>query len=161
MDIYEYAMQMEKESEKYYRELVEKTMNKGLRAILTILADADVEHYNIFQKMKKDESIQMTQTDVLSNVKKVFARMKEKDDTAGVDMSEIELYRKAQEIEKRTETFYREKAGIATDEAQKRILHKIADEENKHYLTLENIIEFVSRPSQWLENAEFYHLEEY
>lgn len=76
-------------------------------------------------------------------------------------MSEIELYKKAQVIEKTTETFYLEKAAIVTDECQKHIFHKVADEEKKHYLTLENIIEFVSRPAQWLENAEWYHLEEY
>lgn len=35
------------------------------------------------------------------------------------------------------------------------------EEEKKHYFLLDNIIEFVSRPEQWLENAEFYHLEEY
>ena len=71
MDIYEYAMQLERDSEKYYRELVEKTKNKGLRTILTMLADADVEHYNTFQKMKKNESIQMTETEILSSVKNV------------------------------------------------------------------------------------------
>lgn len=76
MDIYEYAMQLERDSEKYYRELVEKTKNKGLRTILTMLADADVEHYNTFQKMKKNESIQMVETEILSNVKTVFARMR-------------------------------------------------------------------------------------
>ena len=161
MDIYEYAMQLERDSEKYYRELIEKTENKGLRTILTMLANADVEHYNTFQKMKKNESIHMTEMEILLNVKTVFARMKEENDIAGVDMSEIELYKKAQEIEKATETFYLEKAAIVTDESQKHIFYKVADEEKKHYLTLENIIEFVSRPAQWLENAEWYHLEEY
>jgi hypothetical protein len=37
----------------------------------------------------------------------------------------------------------------------------VAGEEHKHYLLLERIIDFVSRPEQWLEDAEFYHLEDY
>jgi rubrerythrin len=54
-----------------------------------------------------------------------------------------------------------EKANEVTEEYQKEIFQRLADEEKKHYFLLENIIEFVSRPETWLENAEFYHLEEY
>jgi rubrerythrin len=39
MDIFEYAMQMEKDGEQYYRALVEQTENKGLRTIFTELAN--------------------------------------------------------------------------------------------------------------------------
>jgi rubrerythrin len=46
-------------------------------------------------------------------------------------------------------------------ETHKEIFLKLADEEKKHYFLLENIIDFVSRPQKWLENAEFYHLDEY
>ena len=44
---------------------------------------------------------------------------------------------------------------------QKDVFLKLADEEKKHYFLLGNIIEFISRPEHWLENAEFHHLEEY
>jgi hypothetical protein len=37
----------------------------------------------------------------------------------------------------------------------------LADEEKKHMILMENLIEFVSRPDTWLENAEWYHLDEY
>jgi len=78
-----------------------------------------------------------------------------------VDVSQIELYRKAQGIEKMTQDFYEEKAGEAIDEAQAGIFLKIADEEKKHYFILENIINFVNKPSSWLENPEWYDMEEY
>lgn len=87
--------------------------------------------------------------------------MKEEDDTIGINISQIELYKKAQEIEEKSRKFYLEKAGEAVNPAQKEIFSKIADEEKKHYFILENVIEFVSRPQNWLENAEWYHLEEY
>ena len=54
-----------------------------------------------------------------------------------------------------------EKAQEVPEEYQKRIFLKLAEEEKKHYFLLENIIDFVSRPATWLENAEFCHLEEY
>lgn len=37
----------------------------------------------------------------------------------------------------------------------------MAGEEKRHFFILENIIDFVSRPQSWLENAEFNKLEEY
>ena len=78
-----------------------------------------------------------------------------------VHLSEIDLYRKAQDIEQKTMDFYREKADKAVDAYEKAVLLKLADEEKRHYFILENIVEFVSRPEQWLENPEWYHIEEY
>ncbi|MCR4293397.1 MAG: ferritin family protein [Candidatus Kuenenia sp.] len=161
MDIYEYAMQMEKDGETYYRELVEKVDNKGLKKIFTMLADAEVIHYNLFLKVKKNSVIHMTDTPILSNVKNIFAKMKEEKDTFGVTASQVALYKKAQDIEKKSQVFYLEKADEVNIPSQREIFLKIAEEEKKHYLILENIINFVSRPQTWLENAEWYHLDEY
>ena len=69
--------------------------------------------------------------------------------------------KKAQDIEKESREFYLQKADEVQDHCQKGIFRKLAEEENKHYFLLDNIIEFVSRPEQWLENAEFHHLEDY
>ncbi len=42
MGIYEFAMQMEKDGESYYRDLAQKVDNKGIKNILGFLADATV-----------------------------------------------------------------------------------------------------------------------
>ncbi len=161
MDIYEYAMKLEKDGEGYYRELVIKVDNPGLKTILTMLADAEVRHYNTFRSMKNNEPVSVPDTTpLLTEVKNIFVRMKEEEKAITENASDIDLYRKAQDIEKKTEEFYTEKSA-EVPAAQKPIFLKIADEERKHYLILENIINFVSRPFEWLENAEWYHLEEY
>lgn len=161
MDIYEFAMQMEKDGEKYYRDSAQKVNNAGLKKILCVLADAEVKHYNILQKMKQNENIQMPDTQILSNVKNIFVQMKEEKDTLGINISQIDLYKNAQDIEKKSNEFYLEKAKEVNDQSQREIFLKIAEEEKKHYSILENIINFVSQPLDWLENAEWYHLEEY
>ena len=161
MNIYDYAMQMEKDGENYYRDSAQEINNVGIKKILNILADAEVKHYDILQKMEKNEKVQMPDTEILSNVKNIFVKMKEEKDTFGVNISQIELYKKAQEIEKKSQTFYLEKADEVNNQSQRDIFLKIADEEKKHYFILENILNFVSRPQNWLENAEWYHLEEY
>jgi len=168
MDVFEYALQMEKDGENYYRELVEKTDNKGVRTIFGMLADEEVKHYNIVQAMRvpagrgpKSEAPRMAETTVLADAKNVFAQMKESGETFDFDASQPDLYRKAQEIEKRSQDFYAQKANEVQKEYQKETFLKLAEEEKKHYILLENVIQFVSRPETWLENAEFYHLEEY
>lgn len=161
MNIYDYAMQMEKDGENYYRNLAQKINHAGLKKILEILADAEVKHYDILQKMKKNETVHMSDVGILSNVKNIFAKMKEENDTSGLNNSHRELYKKAQEIEKKSQRFYLEKAEEVKNESQREIFLKIAGEEEKHYFILENILNFVSRPQHWLENAEWYHLEEY
>lgn len=69
--------------------------------------------------------------------------------------------KKAQDIEKKSRDFYLDKCTIVELQYQKELFLKLAEEEKKHYFLLDNIIEFVSRPETWLENAEFCHLEEY
>jgi len=54
-----------------------------------------------------------------------------------------------------------EKLYKAVTEAQRALIHRIAKEEKRHAVVLENIIEMILRPEQWVENAEFNHMEEY
>jgi rubrerythrin len=159
MNIYEYAMQMEKDGESYYRELAAKTPNKGIQHILGMLADAEVTHYRIFQTMQKREQAPLPDSGGLAGIKNIFALMKE-EGPQGVEPSQSALYRKAQDIEKKSRDFYLEKAGESPDAHEKTIFTKIANQEKVHYLILQNIIDFVTSPATWLEDPEWYHLEE-
>jgi rubrerythrin len=77
-----------------------------------------------------------------------------------IDVSQVELYKNALEIEKKNQNFYIEKADEEKDPSRKEIFLKIADEEKSHCVLLENIISFVSQPDNWLEDSEWYHLDE-
>jgi len=160
MNIFEFAMKMEKDGENYYRQLAEKVNNKGIQTILTMLADEEVKHYNALVKIQAQKP-QMAETTILTDARNVFEQMKEGNEKFNIDVNQIELYKEAQKIEERSINFYLEKADEVTEEYQKELFLKLAEEEKKHYFLLENIIEFVSRPQTWLENAEWHHLDEY
>jgi rubrerythrin len=160
MNIFEYAMQMEKDGENYYRQLAKKVNNKGIQTILTMLADEEVKHYNALVKIQAQKP-QMAETTILTDARNVFEQMKESNEKFNIDVNQIELYKEAQKIEERSINFYLEKADKVTEEYQKELFLKLAEEEKKHYFLLENIIEFVSRPQTWLENAEWHHMDEY
>jgi rubrerythrin len=163
MDLYDYAIQMETDGETYYRELAQKSSERGIATILTRLADAEVGHRKLFEALKKHSQVELVKDTSISDVKNIFARMKESKDDIRVDANQTELYRRAQKLESDSEAFYREHAAHSGDPNQKAILERLADEEKGHYAVLENLIEFISRPDpgNWLENAEWNNMKEY
>jgi len=160
MNIFEYAMQMEKDGEEYYRQLARQIDNKGLQTILTMLADEEVKHYNAIERIQSTEP-HMEEATILTDAKNIFVQIKESGESFDFDIKQTDLYRKAQDIEKESRDFYTGKADEVTEKYQRELFLKLAEEEKRHYFLLDNIIEFVSRPEYWLENAEFCHLEEY
>lgn len=159
MSIYEFAMQMEQDGERFYRDLATKASSPGIARILTMLADDEVKHYGVVKAMAEDPSREMIATTVLSDAKNVFQEMEGTE--LSLEGAQTDLYREAQEIERRSQVFYEENAAQAADPAVRETLLKIADEEKRHYFLLDHLIEFVDRPSTWMENAEFNHLDEY
>ena len=161
MNIFEFAIEKEQLSEQYYRQLAQQAPHKGLISILTMLADEEQGHVEVVSKMKEGASVEVADTILLTNAKTIFAKMRQSKEKFKFGDSQIDLYKKAQDIEKESRSFYRQKAKESENPGHKAIFNTLAEEENKHYFLLENIIEFVSRPQTWLENAEFHHLEKY
>lgn len=161
MDIFDYAMQMENDGKEFYLVLAANAMNQGVKSIFNLLAEEEAKHYLIVKAMKEDKNTQFLKPCLLSDVKNIFKNMKEEDVIFNANISQKEAYVKAQELEKQSEDFYLEQANQAIDNEQKLIFQKIAAEEKQHYWLLDNLIEFITRPDNWLENAEWNHLEEY
>jgi len=162
MNVFEFAMQMEKDGEAFYRQIAAKTKNPGLQKIFTTLADEEVEHYKTFKKFYEKTSVKVTESNILEKVKNIFIELK---DAGGLDISaetpQTDAYQKAMEAEKEAYTFYEKKAAESDSADEKQVFLLFAREERRHYRLLENVIEFVARPQEWLENAEFAHMGDY
>jgi rubrerythrin len=160
MDILAFAMKMEKDGEAFYRQMVPKTTNTGLSSILEMLADEEVKHYQAIRAIQAGRDA-FAETDVLGRAKNIFQRIRDFGESLNTDTDQIHLYRQAMDIEKQSEDFYLDRADQVKEPKQKELFLKLAAEERKHYFLLENIIDFISRPKSWLENAEFFHFEDY
>jgi len=161
MDIFIFAMEKEKNAELCYRQLADKTDVTGMKNICTMLADEEVKHYNLIARLKENQPVEIDVTSLLVDAKDIFAKMQQATESFEFDRSQVQLYKKARQIEADSRDFYLEKAAGADSDELKKILLTLAEEEKKHYHLLDNIVEFVARPDAWLENAEFYHLEDY
>jgi len=155
MNVFDFAMQMEKDGEAYYRELAESTDNTGLKAILKFLADEEVKHYIIFKKLKEGKQDSLPASNILNDIQNVFVEMKEKGDNYDFDAAQVDFYKKAWDTEKKSEIFYREKAEETNVVHEKKLLIKVAEEEKCHAEIIEGIIEFIKEPNSWMENAEW------
>ena len=169
MDIFQFAMEKERYSEQYYRDLARRTNHTGLRNILTMLAGEEVKHYHIVEQMKAESLAvnhgavdrEVTDTPVLANAKAIFEKMRGSMDRFDFNVSEVELYQKACDIEEQSRDFYLEKAEESDNPAHQALFRKLAEEENKHWFIVEGIRSFVARPQTYLENAEFNHIDDY
>ena len=159
MNVYEYAMKVEKDGECYYRELATKTDNAGVKSILTMLADEEVKHYALFEKMNKNQIIPtQPQVDIFKHTKNMFEKMQKENKLPSFSQDQIEFYKNALLSEETSYKFYTEKALMLEEGEQKEAFLRIAEEEHAHYVLLENLVEYVSAPESWVESAEFNHL---
>lgn len=164
MNIYDYAIQMEKDGEAYYRELGEKSKHEGLLYIFNLLADEEVSHYTILEAMRAanpDATLSEKENDVLKNAKSVFVEMKANISEIDFNLPQADFYRKALTAEEKSIDYYLEMSEKVESDEHKTIFKKLAAEEKKHKFLMEYLVNFVSQPTVWLEDAEFNHLDEY
>lgn len=161
MDIFEFAMEKEKFSEEYYRDLAHRANHPGLKTILTMLADEEAKHCRIVERMRRETPEKVTDVPVLQRAREVFEKMRTSPKKFDFLVNEAELYRKACQIEEQSRKFYLERAEEAQDPGQKRVFELLAREEEKHFLLMDHLYSFVSKPESFLENAEMYHFDDY
>ncbi|MFW5988237.1 MAG: ferritin family protein, partial [bacterium] len=74
---------------------------------------------------------------------------------------EVHIYQQAIEMEKKSREFYLEKAEESELKNVEKVFRQLAKEEAKHQNILENIEKMVNKPKTWLDDAEWYHMDEY
>ena len=158
MNVFEHAMKMEEDGRAYYVEQAQKTSIPALKKILLELADDELKHYNLFKAMRDSQKAEYQEagaTTIIATTKNVFDTLKAEQGDQALPSDPISVWEHARQVEKDSEAFYREKAGETDDPGQKTVWIRIADEEHRHYAALDNVIQFLSKPSQWLEDAEW------
>lgn len=160
MDIFKFAIKMEQDGEAFYRELAGQVSEEGVKTILLMLASDEVKHAKAIEQIRS-RTVDMSDTEILNKARNIFERMKEFHEEFDFDHGHEALYRQAMEIEQNSIDFYMDRAEQMPEPRQKALFERLAEEEKKHYRLLSGLADFVNRPKTWLEDAEFYHLEDY
>lgn len=160
MDIFRFAIQMEKDGEEYYRQLAEKAVHPGIQGVLNQLAADEVKHVEAIARIQEQTGV-FAGTTVLQDAKNVFQQIRDCDDKFDLAGDEEAAYRQAVELEQKSIGFYLDQLEQADDPAHKVLFQKLAEEEKKHYHLMSNLVDFVASPKSWLEDARFTRLDEY
>lgn len=159
MDMFDIAIQMEKEGALFYRDLASKAKTTGLKTIFTMLAEDEDKHQKVFASLKQGASIAMVPSQVSDNAEAVFKKFKKADFLS--ESKQVEAYERALEVELKSIEYYSEQVEELSSMAMQKAVEAIIEEERRHYDLLDDIIMMLERPASWVENAEFGVREDY
>jgi rubrerythrin len=162
MNVFDFAMKMEEDGNVYYEKLAKQTSLPGLKTIFTRLAEDEKKHYEIFRELKASEGAPaMQDTAILAYAKNIFEELPKEEMALKQLEGDLASYQYAMKIEADSVLFYEKAAGEEKNTGIKKLLLRIAGEENKHFNILDNIYKFVNAPSQYLAWGEFSNLGEF
>ncbi len=163
MTVYwEIAKDMELEGKRFYKQLSEQSEIKELKVVFDFLAFQEEMHYSAFCKLEGNEEVAFEEKhNALRKAKEIFSQIAP-DFSAPAELNTAsEAYRKARMLETGGIKYYMRLLESAESEDEKNAIKRIVREEENHIRVLDALIYFVNRPKEWLENAEFTHLEAY
>ena len=162
MNILQNSIDIERQGKEYYLILARQTPLPELAGIFNFLAGEEQKHIEQFEALtKKVRPDPLPESTALENAQKVFSKM-----TAGFAIKEsledyVTAYQKARDFEQKSIDYYQGALSQKLHADQCAVFTYILKQEQAHLHLMENLIEFVRRPKEWLENAEWNHLDEY
>ena len=160
--IWEKAKDIETKGRDFYIELAGKSSREEVASIFKVLADEEQKHYDLFDSLEKQLEVgELPKSTSISDAKEAFARLASAFKTEDPVEDAESTYAKALELERTSVEYYNSILEQLDDGKQKEAVKTIIGEEQRHERIVEGLMEFVRRPKEWLEDAEFYHLEEY
>jgi len=161
MDIFEFALEKEQLAHETYKKLAQAAPSDSIRGILNLLAHEELKHVDMVRALQQNQSVDIPATQLLGEAKKVFEKISTAGETFDFNISDTDLYKKARQIELDARDYYKARAAQTDNEELTGILNRLAAEEQKHYVLVDNLCQFIERPQSYLEDAEFNHLDNY
>lgn len=161
IQVFEKAKQNELDGKELYLEELDKTDDPGLKRILQMLADAEQDHYNVFEQLQKNNDVDEIKATSISEIKTMFSELKASGKSIVTTKDHAEFYKKVQLLEQEAVDAYTKEAEDTTDPKLKEIFTELALEEKRHVVLMEGFYDLCMNPETWVENAEFNNFEEF
>ncbi len=155
----ELAIDMEMAGKRFYLEQAEKTVDGGLKSIFHTLAEEESIHARILKH--KAETLPYELVDTYSEIKNIFLEIGSYKDIIKQIPDAFDIYSMALENEKKSIDLYQQMLKETSDENDRKIFEFIIEQEKDHCKVMEQLVELVNRPNDWIESAEFGIRKEY
>ncbi|PLX48232.1 MAG: hypothetical protein C0613_11640 [Desulfobulbaceae bacterium] len=154
MNMFDFAVQMEKDAETLYLKMAAEAPVEGIKKVLQMLAEEEARHRFAIEQLQKKQEVSPTKG-VALEIKTVFNELRHDKSIIQISEDALDDYQKALKIEEKGIQFYKEQFAKAGDEATAKLFEVLMKQESYHYKTVENVLEMVRKPQWWVEDAEF------
>lgn len=161
MNVLAVAISMEVDLEQYYLKQAEINKNNSLHKIFTMLANDERQHANILRSKSQELNYDLKASETFVESKKVFKEMKNFELEIKELPSQLDSFRMALDMEKKSIDAYNDILSETKDEKAKELFEFLIKQEEEHYKTIEQLVIHLTRPEEWVEDAEFGEREEY
>ena len=161
MDFLDIAKEMETQAIRIYTQLANDVPLPQLKGVFSVLADEEHRHLELFTAMQKNASTAPVDVNILVRARELLSKWDTGFRAPETLASYETAYRKGMDSEKEAVEFYSTEKTKISDPLQRKVLETIIDQEKRHIVLFENLIEFVRKPKQWVEDAEFGTLGDY
>ncbi|MDO9309186.1 MAG: ferritin family protein [Deltaproteobacteria bacterium] len=159
MNIVECAIKMEEEARIHYEKLAETTSDEELKRLFKLLAASEQEHHAALIKLKEGLAAEKDDFSVFSEGVCVFRPLIDTTNLRKELENDSDAYLHVVKEEEESISLYDKLAEETTDEAVRRVVTRLAEEERRHLKVIENIYSFMEAPKTYLEWGEFGHRE--
>jgi rubrerythrin len=150
-----YAIKMENEGEKYYLDQARINSENSLHQVCLMLAKDEGNHARILNLKLNDEAFNLPKSDSLSKTKTIFAQLRDFQTDAKETAKQLDFYRMASELEKRSIDLYSGFLDSALDVPEKKLFEYLVKQEKQHFEVLDELASQLRNAEEWVESAEF------
>ena len=163
IQILEYALEREIETQKFYLDNLARSTNPGTQDVLKSLAADEERHAQIVSQLiesaKSDGSIpdiaRPGKESLKDMLKRIFPHVTLQDSTFTAESASVqETLKKALENETDSFNTYSKAAEDSEETELKDLYTYLAEEENKHYNAIDNLLNYLDDPGKWLYEEE-------
>ncbi|HNW86946.1 MAG TPA: ferritin family protein [Candidatus Limiplasma sp.] len=161
MEILQYAITMEEDGEKYYREQAARNADNPLRVVFEALADDEARHASLIRSKADGVPFQLEAANSLSGKQNLFSIAKDFHSSVEELPNQLEAYHAALDKEQQSIDLYQGLLDKAEDDVSRGLFSFLVQEEKHHLEILDELFQHLNRPNNWVESAEFGVREEY
>ncbi|MHB1153122.1 MAG: ferritin-like domain-containing protein [Eubacteriales bacterium] len=155
MNALEFAVNMEKDGEKFYRKQAEINSSNSLYTVCLLLAEEEKNHALLLSDMQNNISVEIDEADSLQQIKSIFKDIENFKSEIKELPTQLDFYTMALEKEKQSINLYKDLLSKATEDDENKLFEHLVQQEKRHYDILDELILRLSHAEDWVENAEF------
>jgi len=161
MNVFDFAMEIERSGRKFYRNMAAKTGTAGVRTIFSMMAEDEQDLLERFRAMKATvRSTTMQDSSILENAGNIFKDILNEREALQI-ADDLEAYHYVMRLEAAICRLYEDAARRESNPEVQGLLRRIASEERRELESLRKLYDFVNAPNEFLAWGEFSNLNEF